>query len=115
LQQKFQSPGLRNAINEAFRIAEDQLAEYKRSLQDRVREAPAYDPSNQMRGQVAEIDPAGDFGFILTGRGGMLYFHRNSVLSGDFTALRRGDTVHYVEDMGDTGPTASKVRVKDAA
>jgi cold shock CspA family protein len=115
LQQKFQSPDLRNAINEAFRIAEDQLGEYKRSLQERGREPPTNGPSHQFLGQVAEIDPAGEFGFILNNQGAMLYFHRNSVLSGDFAALRRGDAVHYVEEMGDNGPTASKVRVKDAA
>ena len=111
LQHKFQSPDLRNAINEAFRIAEDQLAEYKRQMQDRSTE-PLHAVQNQVLGQVADIDPSGDFGFVLTNTGGMLYFHRNSVLSGDFTKLRRGDEVHYIEEMGDTGPTASKVRVK---
>jgi hypothetical protein len=45
----------------------------------------------------------------------MLYFHRNSILSGDFDALTRGTSVYYVEGMGDTGPTAMKVRVKAAA
>ena len=25
--------------------------------------------------------------------------------------VKRGDEVHYVEEMGDTGPTAAKVRV----
>jgi hypothetical protein len=39
-------------------------------------------------------------------------FHRNSLLSGGFDALERGDEVYYVEDMGDTGPTASKVWVR---
>jgi folate-dependent phosphoribosylglycinamide formyltransferase PurN len=34
------------------------------------------------------------------------------VLSGNFEEFRRGTQVHYVEDTGDTGPTASKVRVK---
>ena len=112
LQHKFQSPDLHNAINEAFRIAEDQLSEYKRQLQDRGTEA-FHAVETQALGQVADIDPGGDFGFILTNTGGMLYFHRNSVLTGDFTALRRGDAVHYIEEMGDTGPTASKVRVKN--
>jgi cold shock CspA family protein len=115
LQNKFQAPDLRNAINEAFRIAEDRLSEYKRAMQDRGREPPANDASHQFLGQIAEIDPGGDFGFILTKEGGLLYFHRNSVLAGDFAALRRGDPVHYVEEMGDSGPTASKVRVKDVA
>lgn len=114
LQHKFQSPDLRNAINEAFRIAEDQLAEYKRQLNDRSTE-PQHDVQNQSLGQVADIDTSGDFGFVMTNTGGMLYFHRNSVLSGDFEKLRRGDQVHYIEEMGDTGPTASKVRVKNGA
>lgn len=112
LQQKFQAPDLHNAINEAFRIAEDQLAEYKRQLQGRTK-VVHHDGPNQLLGQVADLDPSGDFGFILTAEGGMLYFHRNSVLSGDFEKLRRGIEVHYVEEMGDTGPTASKVRVKN--
>jgi hypothetical protein len=33
-------------------------------------------------------------------------------LSGNFDDLRRGHEVYYIEDMGDTGPVASKVRVK---
>ncbi len=111
LQQKFQAPDLRNAINEAFRIAEDQLADFKRQLRDRSGE-PLHDVQNQRLGQVSDIDPNGEFGFILTNTGGRLYFHRNSVLAGDFEKLRRGDEVYYVEDLGDTGPTASKVRIK---
>ena len=49
----------------------------------------------------------------MTKEGGLLYFHRNSVLAGDFDKLRRGQEVRYVEGMGDTGPTAAKVRVKE--
>lgn len=112
LQQKFQSPDLHNAINEAFRIAEEQLSEFKRQLRDRSVE-PTHEGQKQMLGQVSDIDPDGEYGFILTNTGGRLYFHRNSVLSGDFEKLRRGDPVHYVEEMGDTGPTASKVRTKN--
>ena len=47
----------------------------------------------------------------MTKEGGLLYFHRNGLLSGDFDSLKRGDEVHYVEEMGDTGPIAAKVRV----
>jgi cold shock CspA family protein len=46
----------------------------------------------------------------MTKEGGLLYFHRNSLLTGDFDNLRRGDEVSYIEQAGDTGPTASKVR-----
>lgn len=113
LQQKYQSPNLRNAINEAFRIAEDRLLAVKEQREDRSRSQEGmHDSENQFLGQVTDIDPDGDFGFLLSKEGGVLYFHRNSVIQGDFAKLRRGDEVHYVEEMGDTGPIASKVRVK---
>ena len=111
LQRKFQAPDLRNAINEAFRIAERQLTQYKDQLQDRTA-AAGHDAANTYLGQVAEITPAQDFGFLLTASGGLLYFHRNSILSGDFDRMKVGTEVHYVEEVGDTGPIATKVRVK---
>jgi cold shock CspA family protein len=48
----------------------------------------------------------------MTKEGGLLYFHRNAMLSGDFDKLRTGDEVHYAEEAGDAGPIAAKVRVK---
>jgi cold shock CspA family protein len=48
----------------------------------------------------------------MTKEGGLLYFHRNAILTGNFDKLRRGDEVYYVEDVGDTGPMATKVWVK---
>jgi cold shock CspA family protein/ribosome-associated translation inhibitor RaiA len=113
LQLKYQTPNLRNAINEAFRIAEDRLAAFKDQRQDRAKH-PHHDLEAQFLGQVTDIDPNGDFGFLLTKEGGLLYFHRNAVLSGDFNKLRSGAEVFYVEEMGDTGPIAAKVRVKSA-
>jgi ribosome-associated translation inhibitor RaiA/cold shock CspA family protein len=112
LQRKFQRPDIRNAINEAFRIAERRLSEAKDQRNDRTA-AAGHEAALEFRGQVAEMPPGEDFGFLLTKEGGMLYFHRNSLLSGDFDALRRGDNVTYVEDLGDTGPIATKVRVKN--
>ena len=50
----------------------------------------------------------------MTKEGGLLYFHRNAILTGDFDKLRRGDEVYYVENVGDTGPMATKVWVKGA-
>ena len=112
LQRKFQRPDLHNAINEAFRIAERQLSEFKEQLKDYVK-GGQHAAGKDLRGQVAEMRPGEDFGFLMTPDGRLLYFHRNSVLSGDFTALKRGDEVSYIEEMGDTGPVAIKVRVKN--
>lgn len=114
LQNKFQAPDLRNAINEAFRLAERRLAKFKDKLTDHE-SASRHEAANEFRGQVAELTPHEDFGYLMTKEGGLLYFHRNSVLTGDFDALERGDEVTYVEGSGDTGPTASKVRVIERA
>ncbi len=111
LLQKFQRPDLRNAIHEAFRIAERQLLDFKNQLKGRTKELQ-HDAGNQHLGQVTEIVPEKDFGFLLTKEGGLLYFHRNSVLGSDFDALKLKDEVHYVEAVGETGPIATKVRVK---
>jgi ribosome-associated translation inhibitor RaiA/cold shock CspA family protein len=111
LLRKYQHPDLHKAINEAFRIAERRLVDIKEQRDDRDK-APAHDSRNQSLGQIAEVTPEQDFGFLLTKEGALLYFHRNSVLSGDFDHLTRGDEVHYNENIGDTGPVATKVRVK---
>jgi ribosome-associated translation inhibitor RaiA/cold shock CspA family protein len=112
LQRRFQTPDIRNAIKDAFGIAERQLVELKNQRTRRTKQ-PMHDEENQFLGQVAEVLPGEDHGFILTNEGGSLYFHRNGVLIGDFDKLRRGDEVHYVEEVGDTGPIAVKVRVKN--
>ncbi|MFL6799201.1 MAG: HPF/RaiA family ribosome-associated protein [Xanthobacteraceae bacterium] len=111
LLRRYQHPDLHKAINEAFRIAERRLLDLKDQRDDRSK-AVLHESEQQFLGQVAEIDPAQDFGFLLTKEGSLLYFHRHSLLSGDFDKLKRGDEVHYVEATGDTGPTAIKVRVK---
>lgn len=111
LQKKFQDPDLRNAINEAFRIAERRLLDLKEQRTRRTKQA-RHDGPRQLPGEVAEIHPEADHGFLLTNGGAMLYFHRNGLLTGDFDALKQGDPVFYVEDMGDTGPIATKVRVR---
>ncbi len=111
LQRRFQRPDLHNAINEAFRIAERQLSEFKERQADRTA-VISHEAANEFRGQVAEVLPERDHGFLMTKEGGLLYFHRNALLVGDFDRLKRGDAVSYVEEVGDTGPIATKVRVK---
>ncbi len=109
LERKFQRPDLRNAIHEAFRIAERRLRDLKEQRERRTKD---HDSENQALGQVVELAPERDQGFLMTKEGGLLYFNRNTILTGDFDKLRRGDEVYYVEGVGDTGPLATKVWVK---
>lgn len=48
----------------------------------------------------------------MTKEGSLLYFHRNSILSGEFDKFLVGADVYYVQEDGDTGPAAKKVWVK---
>jgi cold shock CspA family protein/ribosome-associated translation inhibitor RaiA len=111
LLRKYKHPDLHKAINEAFRIAQRRLLDLKQQRDGRSKDAQ-HDSENQSLGQIADTDGGGDFGFLITKEGSLLYFHRNAVLSGDFDTLHRGDEVYYVEDVGDTGPIATKVRAK---
>src|SRR6516225_3145756 len=111
LLRKYQHPDLHKAINEAFRIAERQLLDLKEQRDGRTKIGD-HDTENQSLGQVAEITPEQDFGFLLTKEGGLLYFHRNSLLSGDFDGLKGGEEVYSNEEGGETGPTAPRGRVK---
>lgn len=112
LQRKFQTPDLSNAIHEAFRIAERRLQDIKEIRKSNGR-VQAEGGEERFFGQVAEIYPLQDYGYLLNKDGSLLYFHRNSILSGSFDYLVRGTEVYYVEEDGDTGPLAKKMWVKE--
>ena len=90
LLRKYQHPDLRKAIHEAFRIAERQLLALKAKRDGRTKVGD-HDTENQSLGQIAEVTPEQDFGFLMTKEGGLLYFHRNALLNGDIDDLKRGD------------------------
>ena len=95
---------VRTSIVEAFNAAEAQLRSFGKKRNGEVK--PHAVP---VHGRVAELFFDREYGFILTNEGARLYFHRNSVMDGDFERLKRGDAVQFVEGDGDTGPTAVKV------
>jgi cold shock CspA family protein len=94
------------ALNDAFKRARRQLQDQVRKLQGQVKhhDGPPI-------GTVSEIDPLGEFGFIETGDGREIYFHRNSVLNDEFANLKVGSHVTFSEEMGDKGPQASTVKL----
>ncbi len=102
--ERFQNPDVYTSIREAFRAAERQLIDYKRQLSGEVK---THEPLFQ--GQVAEMHPEEDYGYLLTAEGALLYFNRSAVLNGDFDQFERGDVVHYIQADGESGPTAVKV------
>jgi ribosome-associated translation inhibitor RaiA/cold shock CspA family protein len=101
---KYARPDLHQALRDAFRAAERRLVAHKRKLNREVKPHP-----EAFVGQVVELHPEADHGFILTHEGTQLYFHRNSLLQGEFDRLQQGDKVRFIQTDGDTGPTAGKV------
>ena len=94
------------AIRDAFDAARRKLQDYARKQRGDVKshEVPPH-------GTISELVPYEDFGRILTSDGREIYFHRNSLVDGDFDALNTGDKVRFVEVAGDNGPQASTVHL----
>lgn len=105
------NPDIHSCIRDAFKTAERQLESYK----GHVRGGAAVASPTPIAGRVVQIEPGADHGFLLNSTGSQLYFHRDAVTDGRFEDLSEGDTVQYVETEGDSGPTATKVRIGAAA
>jgi cold shock CspA family protein/ribosome-associated translation inhibitor RaiA len=99
-------PDLWTAIQRAFDAA-------RRRLQDRARRrrGDVKAKSDAPTGRVVRLFPYEGYGFLQTGDGREIYFHRNSVLRGGFARLDVGVEVRYAEEDGAHGPQASTVTV----
>lgn len=93
------------ALRDAFRAVRRQLEDYERKRRQDVKQHMPL-PT----GWISELYPAEDFGRIVTSDGRSLYFHRHSVIGGDFERLTTGTGVHFVEERGERGPQASTVK-----
>ena len=109
--ERYANPDIHTAIRDAFSAAERQLESFKGQLRDDTSQPTA----SAVAGKVLLIEPGADHGFVETPTGTQLYFHRDSVTNAAFADLKEGDFVHYVEEDGDSGPVATKVRVPEAA
>jgi cold shock CspA family protein len=92
------------AIRDAFQAARRQLEDYARIMRGDVK---THDGPPE--GRVARFLAERSAGFIETDDGREIYFHRNSVVEGDFDALEIGDRVRFHEGLGADGPQASTV------
>ena len=94
------------AVRDAFDAARRQLQDYARKQRGNVtsHETPSH-------GKVSEIIPVQDFGRIQGSNGKDIFFHRNSVIEGDFDSLQIGDEVWFSEEPGEDGLQASTVHI----
>lgn len=94
------------AIRDAFDAARRQLENYARQ---RRREVKTHVESPY--GRVSELFLTEGYGKIVTPDSREIYFHRNSILNGDFEKLHVGAEVSFAEEQGERGPQASTVRL----
>jgi len=95
------------AIRDAFDAARRQLEDHSRRHRGKVK---FHEP--EPHGLIKKLIPDENYGVIQTPDGREIYFHRNSVIEGDFDSLQPGTSVHFTETSGDQGPQASTVHIE---
>jgi cold shock CspA family protein len=101
------APGaLDGAIHEAFDEMQRQLDAFTSRRRGFVKthESPPH-------ARVIRLFPEDDYGFLRTPDDREVYFHRNSLVNGEFKHLAAGAEVSFVEELGDKGPQASTVKI----
>lgn len=94
------------AVRDAFDAAKRKLEDYTERRKMHVKHHDVPPP-----GEVAELHMTEGYGRISTVDGRDIYFHRNSLINGDFEKLQVGVQVKYDEELGEEGPQASTVWV----
>jgi ribosomal subunit interface protein len=97
---------IRDAFDSAYRILEEKRRR-ERGVVKTHEETPV--------GRVIRLFPEDHYGFIEASDQHEVYFHRNSVLNGDFQKLKIGAEVSFLEEQGNEGPQAMRVALKRAA
>lgn len=92
------------AIRDAFNAVQRQLLDYvaRQKGQIKSKEGPPH-------GVVAKLFSAEGYGFLESGDGREIFFHRNSVLNDGFDRLEIGAEVRFSEEEGEMGAQASTV------
>lgn len=94
------------AIRDAFESMERQLKKYIHRRRQEVKHHEA-----EPTGRVSKLFSESGYGFIETPDSREIYFHENSLISGNFANVKIGDSVQFVEEQGEKGPQASSVHV----
>lgn len=96
-------------INLAFGAIERQL---KKTVALRRHDERSHGDGGQPHGVIEKLFDGQGYGFIRTlGDDRQFYFHRNSVLNGDFDRLSIGAEVRFSPELGENGPQASSVQL----
>ncbi len=96
-------------IRRAFDAMEKQLKELVEKQRNDVKTHPTVETS----ALVECIFPDEGYGFLRSLDGRQIYFHKNSVLHGEFDRLEIGTGVRFSEEMGENGPQATTIEIEN--
>lgn len=96
-------------LGEAF----DAMARQLRKAVEQQHNQVKTHPEQQVQALVYRLFKDKGYGFLKTPSGREVYFHRNSVLRGDFDRLETGTGVRFSEEDGKKGPQATSVAIVD--
>jgi ribosomal subunit interface protein len=94
-------------LNDAF----DAAARKLKRLQEKRQSNKKIHPGQQQEAVVSKLFRDQGYGFLRTINDAEVYFHKNSVLHGDFEKVTIGSKVLFEQEMGEKGPQATEVRV----
>jgi cold shock CspA family protein len=97
--------GLRTLVREVFEALEQQVRKIKERRRGEVKH------HEEPTALVVRMDKHEGYGFLQSVEGEEYYFHKNSVLHGDFERLAIGTEVRFAENQGEEGPQASSVQI----
>jgi cold shock CspA family protein len=95
-------------VRRAFQAMSRRIVETRRRRRGEVK------AHEELRAFVSRLFPDQGYGFLTTDPdAATIYFHRNSVLGGDYDRLTVGTQVRYVPEEGAKGLQASTVQIVD--
>jgi cold shock CspA family protein len=101
---------LQVVVKKVFDSAEKQL----KKLTDKQHGHVKLHPQQQSMATVSKKFEDEGYGFLRTiDTGDEIYFHKNSVLNGDFAKVKVGTGVRFVFEQGEKGPQASTVEIME--
>jgi cold shock CspA family protein len=104
-------PAKEERVYALIRRTFDSAARELQKAVDKQRAEVKTPATNRLSGVVASLLREKGYGFIRSLEGEEVYFHRNSVLHGQWDAMKPGSGVRYVEELGEKGLQASTVEL----
>lgn len=106
---KGDSSDLAAVLKSSFKTAQRRLKGLVEKRQGDIK----HHQDQEVSGIITKIFADEGYGFIRTLEGEEIYFHRNSIVNGQFEQLEPGTGVSYTAELGEKGLQASSIQIRE--